>query len=160
AHARQRKRAYLDQALARLGRAAPTAVDAVLLEGSIIDAIREQAARSQADLVVMTTHGRGPLGRFWLGSVADKLLRLLSVPLLLVNPGENPPDLTVEPAFKHILVPLDGSELAERMLTPATTLGGLMGSHYTLLRVIRPVHPTLPHTEGLAIAQLAGEILD
>src|SRR5262249_34668635 len=69
-------------------------------------------------------------------------------------------DVTAETAFKHILIPLDGSDLAERMLSPATALGELVGAQFTLLRVIKPVHPTLPYTEGLSIAQLAGEILD
>ena len=38
------------------------------------------------DLIVMTTHGRGPLSRFWLGSVADELVRRATVPLLLIRP--------------------------------------------------------------------------
>jgi nucleotide-binding universal stress UspA family protein len=160
AHTRRQKQAYLDSLRARLGDAAPERVVPLLLEGAVFEAIREHVAKEKIDLVVMTTHGRGPLGRFWLGSVADRLLRQLSVPVLLVHPGQTAPDLTAKPVFRHILIPLDGSELAERMLTPATALGGLMGSQYTLLRVVLPVHPTLPRTEGLSIAQLAGEIVD
>ena len=160
ARARMEKRAYLDHVLTRMGKAAPTPVDLLLLEGVVIEAIRERVAKHDVDLVVMTTHGRGPLGRFWLGSVADKLLRQLAVSVLLVHPGQTAPDLAVERAPKHVLVPLDGSDLAERILTPATTLGGLMRSDYTLLRVVKPVHPPLPYTEGIAIAQMAGEILD
>jgi len=160
AHARQEKRAYLDRTLERMGKNAPEPVASLILEGGVVEAIRKHVAKDRADLVAMTTHGRGPLGRFWLGSVADKLLRQLSVPLLLVHPGQTAPDLTAEPVFKQILIPLDGSALAERILTPATALGELMGSQYTLLRVVKPVHPTLPYAEGLSIAQLAGEILD
>ena len=77
-----------------------------------------------------------------------------------VHPGQAAPDLASDSVFKNVLVPLDGSELAERILAPATSLGGLVGSDYTLLRVVKPVHPTLPHSEGLSIAQLAGKILD
>jgi nucleotide-binding universal stress UspA family protein len=160
AHARREKRAYLDSVVARMGNTAPESIVSLLLEGSVVEAIRERVTKDEVDLVVMTTHGRGPVGRFWLGSVADKLLRQLSAPLLLVHPGQTAPDLTAAPVFKHVLVPLDGSDLAERMLAPAGALGELMGSQYTLLRVVRPVHPTLPHTEGLSIAQLAGEIVD
>jgi nucleotide-binding universal stress UspA family protein len=159
-HARLQKRAYLDDVVSRLGKAAPTPMACHLLEGGVIEAIREQITKDNVDLVVMTTHGRGPLGRFWLGSVADKLLRQLSVPLLLVHPQQTAPDLTAERVLKHVLVPLDGSELAERVLSPAVALGELMGAHFTLLRVVKPVHPTLPYTEGFSIAQLAGEILD
>jgi nucleotide-binding universal stress UspA family protein len=160
ARARREKRAYLDRVQGRMGTNAPQAVALRLLEGGVIEAIREQVAKEKVDLVVMTTHGRGPMGRFWLGSVADKLLRQLSAPLLLVHPGQTAPDLTADPVFKNVLVPLDGSELAERILAPATSLGSLAGSDYTVLRVVKPVHPTLPHAEGLSIAQLAGEILD
>jgi nucleotide-binding universal stress UspA family protein len=160
ARARLENRAYLDRVLTRLGASGPKAVATLMLEGGVVEAIREHVARDNVDLVVMTTHGRGPLGRFWLGSVADKLLRQLSIPVLLVHPGETPPDLTAEPVLKNIFIPLDGSELAERMVTPATALGGPMGSQYTLLRVVKPVHPTMPYTEGLSIAQMAGAILD
>jgi len=160
AHARLQKRTYLDSVRSRLGANAPEAIVPLLLEGAVFEAIREHVTREKVDLVVMTTHGRGPLGRFWLGSVTDKLLRQLSVPLLLVHPSATAPDLTAVAVLEHVLVPLDGSELAERMLAPAAALGELMGSQYTLLRVVRPVHPTLPHTEGLSIAQLAGEIVD
>jgi nucleotide-binding universal stress UspA family protein len=160
AHDRRQKQAYLERVVTRFGDAGPKQVAPLLLEGDVVEAIRNQIAKDKTDLVVMTTHGRGPLGRFWLGSVADKLLRQLSIPLLLVHPGQTASDLKSDPVFKHILIPLDGSDLAERMLTPATSLGELMASQYTLLRVVKPVHPALPYTEGLSIAQMAGEILD
>ena len=35
----------------------------------------------------MSTHGRGALGRFWIGSVADRLIHSLPTPLLLTRPG-------------------------------------------------------------------------
>jgi nucleotide-binding universal stress UspA family protein len=160
AHSRQQKQAYLEEVRARMGQAAPPDLTALVLEGRVVESLHQQVEEARVDLVVMTTHGRGPLGRFWLGSVADKLLRQLRVPLLLVHPGKETPDLKMPAALQHILIPLDGSELAERMVGPATTIGSLMRSDYTLLRVIQPVHPTLPYTEGLSIAQMAGEILD
>ena len=61
------------------------------------------------DLVVMTTHGRGPIARFWLGSIADELVRVLPMPLLLLRPPEMLPDFTVEPPLNNILIPLDSS---------------------------------------------------
>lgn len=157
---RQQKRAYVESIPARLGKNAPPTITTKLLEGGVIESIAGHVAEEQVDLVVMTTHGRGPLGRFWLGSVADKLVRQLSVPLLLVHPAATAPDLSAERVIRHILVPLDGSELAERVVTPATAVGELMDSDYTLLRVVKPVHPTMPYTEGMSIAQMAGEILD
>ena len=87
----------------------------------------------------MTTHGRGPLTRFWLGSVADELVRRASVPLLLVRPHEGVPDLAQEPILQHLLIPLDGSELAEQVLEPAVALGTLMAADYSLLRIYGPL---------------------
>src|SRR5438067_676921 len=112
-----------------------------------------------ADLVVMTTHGRGPLGRLWLGSVADALVRDLAMPLLLVRPQETAPDFKREPLLKHLLLPLDGSPLAEQMLEPAVALGTLMEADYTLLRVIKPVVPIDDRLEGTSAAQLAQSLL-
>jgi nucleotide-binding universal stress UspA family protein len=97
-----------------------------------------QAEALGVDLVVLTTHGRGPLGRFWLGSVADALVRRLPVPALLVRPQEGAP---AAEAVRHILVPLDGSPLAEQILEPAAALAELTGAAVTLLRVVGPVPP-------------------
>jgi nucleotide-binding universal stress UspA family protein len=133
---------YLDGLVARLAAASGVPVTPVLLEGQdVATSVRAVAADTGADLVVMTTHGRGAVGRFWLGSVADKLIRELPMPLLLVRPGEAAPDFGREPVLKHLLLPLDGSPFAEQILEPAIALGSLMGADYTLLRVIKPVWP-------------------
>src|SRR5262249_43366821 len=71
--------------------------------------------------------------------VADELVRELSVPLLLVRPHEGPPRLDQEPPVRHLLLPLDGSPLAEQMIEPAVALGTLTGADYTLLRFVKPV---------------------
>ena len=87
---------------------------------------------------MMTTHGHGPLSRFWLGSVADEMVRRATTPILLVRPHEKAIDLAAEPVLRHILIPLDGSALAEQVLGPAAALGSLLQcDDYTLLRVYR-----------------------
>src|SRR5262249_8289522 len=110
-----------------------------VVEGPIADALCEQAAATGADLIVMTTHGRGGLARAWLGSVADDLIRRLTVPVLLVRPQEKAPDLAQEPSLPNVLIRLDGAELAEKILEPAVALGSLMDAEYTLVRVIPPL---------------------
>jgi nucleotide-binding universal stress UspA family protein len=52
------------------------------------EAIAEQARRLRADLIAMTTHGRGGLARLVLGSVADKVMRSAPCPVLLVRASE------------------------------------------------------------------------
>jgi nucleotide-binding universal stress UspA family protein len=131
--------AYLDRTVNGWQTAAPTVrMSSSLLEGFAPDVLREQMS-GKADLVVMATHGRGPLSRFWLGSVADALVRTATVPLLLLRPSEQPPSVALAPPFRHVMVPLDGSDLAEQALEPALQLGRLMEARFTLLRVVKPV---------------------
>jgi nucleotide-binding universal stress UspA family protein len=92
------------------------------------------------DLVVMTTHGRSGLARFWLGSVADTLVRLSRIPILLLRPTEHAINYAQPPSLSKILIPLDGSGLAEQILEPAVAVGDLMQAEYTLLRVVKPAH--------------------
>jgi nucleotide-binding universal stress UspA family protein len=136
--AQEQERAYLVDVVRRLP---PTpAVGTAYLEGPVIaERLEEYAASHQMDLIVMTTHGRGPLSRAWLGSVADELVRRATQPVLLVRPHEGLPDLTAEPAPKRFLIPLDGTEQAEQILNPALALGGLTGAEYTLVRVVGPL---------------------
>jgi nucleotide-binding universal stress UspA family protein len=88
----------------------------------------EQAAH--IDLLVMCSHGRSGIARFALGSVADRLLQHGSAPVLLVHAFSAPPDLT------HVLVPLDGSVLAEAALNVVSALAHTVTLEVTLLRVI------------------------
>jgi nucleotide-binding universal stress UspA family protein len=136
---REQEQGYLESVVKRLKAASPIPVTWALRDGLIADGICEQVTASSADLIVMTTHGRGPLSRFWLGSVADSLVRRATVPVLLVRPQETAPDLTQESVFRHVFVPLDGSPLAEQVLEPAMTLGQLFGADLTLLRIVKPV---------------------
>jgi nucleotide-binding universal stress UspA family protein len=135
---------YLDQVTRRITAASDVKVVKLVDDGEVASTIRGQAVRNKADLIVMTTHGRGPLGRFWLGSVADELVRESPVPVLLVKPTEEKVDLTREPPLKHFLIPLDGSPLAEQMLYSAVELGRYLGADFTLMRVVKPVGTVMP----------------
>jgi nucleotide-binding universal stress UspA family protein len=110
-----------------------------LLEGSPAEALAEHARKGNADLVVMTTHGHTGLSRFWLGSVADQLIRRVTVPVLLLHP-----DHQAHAEFRHILVALDGSPIDERVLQGALELGSLFpDASYSLVRVVQPPIPVI-----------------
>jgi nucleotide-binding universal stress UspA family protein len=145
---KRRSQVYLDKVVEQVAGTAEVPLLAKVVEGPIADALCEQAAATGADLIVMTTHGRGGLARAWLGSVADDLIRRVTVPILLVRPQETAPVLAKEASLPNILLPLDGSELAEKILEPAVALGNLMDAEYTLMRVIPPLvigsHPLQP----------------
>jgi nucleotide-binding universal stress UspA family protein len=141
-------KSYLEHVAKRLTEAAPVRVRTELLEGDVVNSIIA-TAENQADLIVMTTHGRGALARFWLGSVADEVIRHAKKPILLVRPKDGPVDLASKPELKHLLVSLDGMPLAEKILPAARQLGDLFGADYTLARVIPPVlTPSYPILEG------------
>lgn len=91
----------------------------VMPTGNVANSLVRHLMEVKAGLAVMTTHGRGPLKRAWLGSTADGFIRSSPVPVLLLRPeeGEGEVDLTAEASgFRRILIPLDGSEAAERLL--------------------------------------------
>ena len=139
----EQQRAYLDGMAKRLTSISSAPVTSALLEGEIVaESLNGHATATGAGLIVMTTHGRGPLSRFWLGSVADELVRRTTTPILLVRPQEKAPDLTTEPELRHILIPLDGSALAEKVLESAVALGSLLQADYMLVRIYGPLVDT------------------
>jgi nucleotide-binding universal stress UspA family protein len=144
---REHERAYLERLSARLVAEAAIAATASVLEPlgtgtlaeSIADTISRHAAAIDADLIVVSTHGRGGMTRFWLGSVADALIHMSPVPLLLIPPPDGAPDFRHFAPFHQILIPLDGTVLAEHILEHVLALGAVMPATYTLLRVVKPV---------------------
>ena len=79
---------YLSGVAARL-RAKGVAVNVELPEGDAADAIVERAQALGVSLILMTTHGRGGLGRLVFGSTADSVLRHAACPVLLVRVHED-----------------------------------------------------------------------
>jgi nucleotide-binding universal stress UspA family protein len=156
AELRQREKDSLEKMAGRLSRENAAPVTVAVLDGPVAEAIREQALRNSADLIVMATHGRGPLSRFWLGSVADTLIRHAAAPLLVVRPHEGE---TPAVHVRHVLVPLDGSEQAEQVLRPAFDLATLLGADVTLLRVVEPLVVPDRHWAGNAASGVDPEVL-
>src|SRR5262245_37892562 len=85
--AREAEAAYLTNMRRKVAEAGGVDVEATTLEGGIVAALAWYADRLNADLIVMSTHGRGALAQFWLGSVGDELVRAVARPILLVRPG-------------------------------------------------------------------------
>jgi nucleotide-binding universal stress UspA family protein len=61
----------------------------IVESGVAVDEILRAASAEGADLVVIGTHGRGGLSRFFLGSVADRVVRLAPCPVVTVRLAEN-----------------------------------------------------------------------
>jgi nucleotide-binding universal stress UspA family protein len=102
--------------------------------GSAAEVIVESAAADNETLIAMATHGRSGLDRWLLGSVAEKVLRAAANPLLLVRAVEQAP-LWEMATLKRVIVPLDGSELSERILPFVESLAKRLGLEVVLLGV-------------------------
>lgn len=144
----QRLVRYLGEVAARITREASVEIDAIVVDGDPVSVIGEHADRLDADLIVMTTHGAGPISRMWLGSVADGLLRRTNHTLLLIRPTASVVDLGAPTLPRRVVLPLDGSPLSEEIIDPALELVALWGAELRLLRVVRPgVLDTEPELE-------------
>jgi len=131
---------YLEAIAAELSSGAGVAATHAVMRGDAVEMIRMRACDIEADLIVMTSHGRTGLSRFWLGSVAHGVLRRSPVPILLLRPIEGSADRrAAHHLCKHMLVPLDGSAFSNAVVSHAAALAECSGARITLLRVVRPV---------------------
>jgi nucleotide-binding universal stress UspA family protein len=116
-------------------------------KGKPEDVIIERAAPDKNTLIAMATHGRSGLNRWVLGSVAEKVLRGCENPLLLVRASEavNAEEKAV---IKSVIVPLDGSELAERVLPSVAALAKAMNLEVVLFRAYNIPYSVYGGTDG------------
>ena len=139
---RELSRSYLSSTAEALGTTHGLEVGYSILDGSPAPALARFAAAHDVSLIVMTTHGHGGFSRFWLGSVADGLLRRTSIPILLLRSKEP----VSAPEFRHILIALDGQPEGEKILESALALGSLSPDcRYTLVQVVEPPIPVITH---------------
>jgi nucleotide-binding universal stress UspA family protein len=61
-------------------------IKTVVTDGIPADDILNYAAENGVDLIVMSTHGRSGLSRWFSGSVAEKVIRHSTVPVLICPP--------------------------------------------------------------------------
>ncbi len=114
-------------------------VRTVVREGEAAEAIALEVANVPRTLVVIATHGRSAPSRWLLGSVADKVIHLsVGCPTFLVRvrARQNP---VVVIRITRILLPLDGSELAEVAMPHAAALATALDLEVTCLTAT-PIH--------------------
>jgi nucleotide-binding universal stress UspA family protein len=127
-------RRYADEQAEKLTRAG-FEVTTNVLTGRAADEILKTASDVDARFIALSSHGRGGIQRWWAGSVATAVMRQADIPVLVVGPRALQRES--RGAFKHVLVPLDGSELAERALEIATGLVSKTGGRLLLVQVLR-----------------------
>jgi nucleotide-binding universal stress UspA family protein len=112
-----------------------TEVHVEIRKGPAGPTLADSTAQDQVDLIVMSSHGRSGFSRWSLGSVADQVRRLSRVPMIVLRPSnEDEVGLETLPTLQRILVTLDGSSLAERVLTLAGELAYLFDAELLLFR--------------------------
>lgn len=114
-------------------------VTARVEEGDRAGAIVDLAAETRADLIVMTTHGRTGVSRWIIGSITERVLHDAPCPVLAVRAqADCLPEQPASGVADRVVVPLDGSELAELALAPALAIAKATGGELVLFRVGQP----------------------
>lgn len=109
-------------------------IETAVITGSPANTIISYARQHNVSLILMSTHGRSGLTRWTFGRVAEKVLRRAPCPTIILRSRQE----IVPAAIKRILVPLDGSPLAEQVLGPTRRIAAALDAELLLLHVIEP----------------------
>ena len=124
------------QGVADQVRQAGLSVETVVQHGLAPEAIVDYAEQMDIWLIIMATHGYGGIKRWTHGSVAERVLQAASVPVLMVRAQEKDAEDSRQLMLcRRILVPLDGSEMAEQVLSPVTSVAQAVGAEVFLFQV-------------------------
>ena len=107
----------------------------VTVQGSPCIQIVNLADEEPDTLIAMSTHGRSGVSRLIMGSVTDKVLHAATNPLLIVRPTEGEA-IADHGQLEGVVVPLDGSYLAEQVLNHVVPLAKALHLKVTLVSVI------------------------
>lgn len=130
---------YLDKIQARLQRS-KIRVKTEVLEGLIAEGITEYAQNWGMKLIVLSSHGRHGLTQWGISSITQKIILSAQTSLLIVRAHQyvgHSDELTEASVYRHILVPLDGSQRAENVLPIVTQLANFHKSQIHLVQVIQ-----------------------
>ncbi len=155
---------YLEETGAALEQSIVGHPEIALLEGRPADRIIEYANQSDADLVVLSSHGQGGLHNWNVSSNTQKVIYRVGKSVLLVRAYQAAaplPNDEIKPVrYRKILVPLDGSQRAEHLLTSAAALAEWHDAELLLVHVV--TRPTMMQRMPLTAedAALAEQIFE
>ena len=129
-------RQYLESARSQFLLASVGGKVAAIVGTEIAQSIINYGEQNNVDLIVMSSQGRSGIGRLVYGSVAEEVLDKASFDVAIIRS-----QVDIEPfTCRRILVPLDGSSLAEQALRPAIELARSLSAELILLRALRLQH--------------------
>jgi nucleotide-binding universal stress UspA family protein len=159
--------AYLEQIRQQLAAGSDLRITADVLHAPNGHANATRPEVTDLNLVVLANQRHNGLARFRLGDITDALVYWRAAPILVLRSADATPDVEPHSGFQRMLLPLDGSALAEQILAPAVALGKAMGAEYTLLHLIEPYSfvsgEPVPYTSRLSdltIAHMQAEAQD
>jgi nucleotide-binding universal stress UspA family protein len=135
---------------------------AMVKVGIVQDELLAMVKDENVDLVVMGTHGRNSVERFLLGSLTERMLRKVPVPILTVShldPAKEAPATGPVP-LRKILYATDLSDNSEVGLRFSIELARGAGAALTVLHVLKPVDPLYWGAEGGYLANELESVRD
>jgi len=114
--------------------------DPVVLYGIAPDKILDFVVQKEIDLIIMATHGRSGVTRWWMGSVAEKVISETPAPVLLVRSRRHKKTKAAGKLhlLDKILAPLDGSDIGQAALPYIETLAIEARASVSLLQIVSP----------------------
>jgi nucleotide-binding universal stress UspA family protein len=113
-------------------------VDSEILTGYPAEQIVKYADEEKMNLIVISTHGRTGIGRWAIGSVAYKVVKAASQPVLLIRARGTRSDMREKDILDRVLVPLDGSRKSEAVIPYVEELASKLKMEVTFLHAMPP----------------------
>jgi nucleotide-binding universal stress UspA family protein len=135
-------KAYLDDVAQRLRTEADIEAEPVLLEGQAAQSICDFVHSNDVALIIISSHGRSGLSRWNVGSVAHKIVQHTHCSVMIVRAYNAGAQALTGLRYARLLVPLDGSQRAECVLSTAGTLARAHEAQLLLAHVV--VKPEMP----------------
>ncbi|MFO8101370.1 MAG: universal stress protein [Dehalococcoidia bacterium] len=146
-------RAYLKEKSEELGTEWVRS-DMAVVQDSASNSILKFARENEMDQIVICTHGLSGPGMWSMGSIAAKVLQQSPIPVLLIRAAASD-EMAANRTFRSILVPLDGSPLAECVMPYVEQLAQSFGSRVLPVQAVQPVRtppvPVASYPAGVAL---------
>lgn len=127
-----------------------------LLEGDVATSILNFAQQKQIDLIIMGTHGRGGLGKALMGSVAERVFRGSTIPVMTIGPQVKQAADALAP--KNILVAADFTPASQRAAHYSADMASQYKSTLTLLHVLNPKQMSHVHDESRVLQEIKAKL--
>ena len=116
-------------------------LERTVMTGTVASEILMAAARTHADLIVMSSHGLSGVRKLMFGSTTERVLRETTIPVIVTPPHDPGPESLDDwrQSVERLLVPVDLSLYSERQVLIARGLAEALEASITIAHVLEPV---------------------